>query len=896
MKNFFSITLYILLFLLLSMISGIGIYQHTQQKQARYFFKEAEVLQVAYHAILNTYAQTARTVSDEISQQADIMEMLQEAMTADEARQNTLRNTLFVKLYPTYNRLQKQNIPLFHFQFPNGISFLKMHNPEKYGEPLFKERPSIKLTNSLQIATRGFEIGSDDVGFRYVFPLFFNLIHVGSLEIGVSLNGIREHLEALFLRENVFLLKKEMLGAQSVSSDYTPSLISADYVRDDLNICVHEGEDTLRSLDQQISERAAQHLAVGKSFVIPAHIQKNDFLVIFIPIEDVERNHVGYVVKYARDSVVRQYTRTFYLQLGGSTVIVLLLVSAVYAINRSRDLIAHSRDQLQRITDSMMEGLFVLDRKQQITFVNPAAEKIMKCSQTELIGKNVHDFIHDQLSQSELKDSPERRVYQAIHAGLTYASDEHHFLIGDHTLVSMEVSCAPIYEHGRFLGTVLVFRDITSRKQAEEQLQLMNQQLQEASQHKSSFLASMSHELRTPLNAMIGYTSLTLRALKDTLPPRHLKNLIKAEHSSRLLLQLINDILDFSKIEAGKMETCIESTVLTEVFEDVIVTAEGLLLDKPVALQKSFPETLPVIYSDYTKLKQILNNLLSNAIKFTSEGQVILRAEYRQNEQIIRIEVEDTGCGIPQDKLGSIFESFKQVDGSIKKKFGGTGLGLAISKKLCLMLGIEIGVESELDKGALFWLNVPIHIKEKSCESPQSLALPEVLMESEQTLPMGTDHANLPGFEQVVEAQIQLAHGSGLRSLLIIDDNTINLQMFEEIFENEGISVYTAQSGQAGIELAQKYVPDSILMDLAMPDLDGFETTMILKQLEHTRHIPIIACSALATKETRERAFQVGCKGYITKPVEPDRLVAQVTKLIALAKTEGEKNGKNLGY
>lgn len=895
MKKFSAITLYVLLFLLLSTISGIALYQHTQQKQARYFFKEAEVLQVAYHAILNTYAQTARTVSDEISQQTDILEMLQDAVAADEIRQGILRNVLFVKLYPTYTRLQKQNIPLFHFQFPDGVSFLKMHDPEKYGEPLFDERPSIKLTNSLQFATRGFEIGSDDVGFRYVFPLFFNLAYLGSLEIGVSLNGVREHLEALFLREIVFLLKKEVLGTQSASSEYTASLISADYVRDDLNICVHEGEDTLRTLDQQISEQAAKHLNVGKSFVIPAHTQESDFLVIFIPIEDVERNHVGYVVKYARDSVVRQYTRTFYLQLGGSVIIVFLLVSAVYAINRSRALIAHSRDQLQRITDSMMEGLFVLDRKQQITFVNPAAEKIMKCSQTDLLGKNVHDFIHDQTSQNEAQDSPERRVYQAIHAGFMYSSDEHHFLIGDHTLVPMEISCAPIYEHGCFLGTVLVFRDITSRKQAEEQLQLMNQQLQEASQHKSSFLASMSHELRTPLNAMIGYTSLTLRALKDTLPPRHLKNLIKAEQSSRILLQLINDILDFSKIEAGKMETCIEPTVLTEVFEDVIVTAEGLLLDKPVTLQKSLPETLPVIASDYTKLKQILNNLLSNAIKFTSEGHVALRAEIRQNEQIIRIEVEDTGCGIPQDKLSSIFESFKQVDGSIKKKFGGTGLGLAISKKLCLMLGIEIGVESELGKGTLFWLNIPIHVEKQSCDVTQNLAEPEIFMKSEQTLPMGMNHSDSPVIEPVVEAQIQPAPDPELRSLLIIDDNENNLHMFEEIFENEGISVYTAQSGQTGIELAQKYVPDSILMDLAMPDLDGFETTMILKQLEHTRHIPIIACSALATREIREKAFHVGCKGYITKPIEPDRLVAQVAKLIALAKIEGEKDGKNPG-
>jgi signal transduction histidine kinase len=253
-----------------------------------------------------------------------------------------------------------------------------------------------------------------------------------------------------------------------------------------------------------------------------------------------------------------------------------------------------------------------------------------------------------------------------------------------------------------------VLRDITLRKQAEAQLQQMNQQLQEASRHKSEFLSRMSHELRTPLNAMIGFTRITIEALKDRGETKLVQNLIRAERSSRKLLELINDVLDFSKIEAGHMEVFIEDVDLADVLEDVLFTAEGLLLNNEVQLNTEIAPTFPMLRTDYTKLMQILNNLIGNAVKFTERGSVTVRAFLRSEQQDIRIEVEDTGCGIPENKIVTIFESFKQADGSTTRKFGGTGLGLAITKKFCDMLHIEIGVESTRGEGSLFWLHVPV--------------------------------------------------------------------------------------------------------------------------------------------------------------------------------------------
>lgn len=404
-------------------------------------------------------------------------------------------------------------------------------------------------------------------------------------------------------------------------------------------------------------------------------------------------------------------------------------------------------------------------------------------------------------------------------------------------------------------------REIEERTRMEKALEVMNQQLEEASQHKTDFLSSMSHELRTPLNALIGYMSLSLNALKNTLPHEDLQNLIRADRSARALLQLINDVLDFSKIEAGKIELLIEKIDLAEIVEDVAITAEGLLLDKPVELKSDIDPDLPFINSDYTKIKQMLNNLIGNAIKFTSEGYVAVRALFLESENVVRIEVEDTGAGIPQEKIGSVFESFKQVDSSIKKKFGGTGLGLAITKSFCDMLGIEIGIESEVDKGTTFWLNIPV----------------DGVFEREED-GVTSREAEKFGSETISGQPEEIA---AFHSVLVIDDDEMNLQLMESIFELAGYTLYKALSGQEGIKIARDVLPDVIIMDLAMPDMDGLEATQLLKHDSLTAGIPVIACSAFVTRESKEKAFQAGCEDFISRPIEPDRLIEQVTSIVS---------------
>jgi two-component system sensor histidine kinase/response regulator len=236
----------------------------------------------------------------------------------------------------------------------------------------------------------------------------------------------------------------------------------------------------------------------------------------------------------------------------------------------------------------------------------------------------------------------------------------------------------------------------------------------------------------------------------------------------------------------------------------------------------------------------------------------------------VRIEVEDTGGGIPQDKIGTLFESYQQADSSIKKKFGGTGLGLAITKKFCEMLGIVIGVESEFGKGTLFWLNIPVRA--------DSLALKK---SAEGVTVMMSDRQQ-PAAQDSMAAQAQQA--TTYHSVLVVDDDELNRTLMEEVFQISGHRVYIARSGQEAIEIAQANLPDVILMDVAMPDMDGFEATQHLRNDPATAGIIVIACSALATEDLQAQAMQAGCDGFIRKPVSPEVLMRKIAEIIAQAK------------
>ena len=369
----------------------------------------------------------------------------------------------------------------------------------------------------------------------------------------------------------------------------------------------------------------------------------------------------------------------------------------------------------EMVINGMSDGMIVLDRLERIVELNPAALKVINRPASELIGKPIAETLQLLISNPELAER--YRSAESIQDEIVLEGDPPQFL---------DVRVSPLYDHQkRLTGRVIVFRDITERKLAEQRIQAQNEALVKANQEliiarklaeeatvlKSQFLATMSHELRTPLNAIIGYTEIQLEGMTGELTPEQEDYQRRVLANGEHLLALINDVLDISKIEAGRMEIVNNPFNVREWMNEIVLQnrglAEGKGLEFAVDIDPQLPET---IIGDAARLKQIVINLISNAIKFTEKGSV--KVNLSQNDaQSWKITVTDTGIGIPAHAQDMIFDEFRQVDNTATRQYGGTGLGLAIVKKLVLMMGGKINLKSETGEGSTFTITIP-YVKE----------------------------------------------------------------------------------------------------------------------------------------------------------------------------------------
>ena len=377
----------------------------------------------------------------------------------------------------------------------------------------------------------------------------------------------------------------------------------------------------------------------------------------------------------------------------------------------------------------------------------------------------------------------------------------------------------------------------------------------EAANHaKTDFLANMSHELRTPMNAILGYTDLLLDS-RDSLSPDVREKLQVVSRNGAYLLEALSDILDLSKIEAGQLD--VERIPLDP--RVVIDAASGLFSiqarEKGLSLDLVFPPDLPArLISDPTRIRQALTNLLGNALKFTSEGGV--RVETRYEREMLVVRVRDTGIGIPQEKLAGLFRPFEQADASTTRRYGGTGLGLAITRRLARLLGGDCTVESEAGVGSTFTF---------SCHAPRAGAGGSVAP--------SPDDVAAAGRRACAAAAEPLA-----ARILLAEDGPDNQRLIALILRKAGAEVVVVENGRLAVERLRREPFDLVLMDMAMPDMDGYEATRTLRELG--MDLPVIALTAHALQGDRERCLEAGCSRYLTKPVERARLLAVIRELL----------------
>ncbi|HHB92225.1 MAG TPA: response regulator [Thioploca sp.] len=403
-------------------------------------------------------------------------------------------------------------------------------------------------------------------------------------------------------------------------------------------------------------------------------------------------------------------------------------------------------------------------------------------------------------------------------------------------------------------------------------IMLKAEELELASKYKSEFLANMSHELRTPLNSLLILAQLLADNKSGNLTEKQIEYAKTINSAGKDLLKLINDILDLSKVEAGKIEIHWEEMLLDDLLTSISQKFFPIAEDKKLQFITNIATNInPILKTDGQRLKQIINNLLSNAFKFTSEGSVIIEVQYPTEiplsikdkklelNNTIAISVIDTGIGIPKDKQQSIFEAFQQADGSTSRRYGGTGLGLSISRQLARLLGGELTLTSD-NKGSKFTLYLPTDkLVTKSAPTNEQL--------TKKAFSKKLNPDFLPKLQPISDDRNDLQPND--KSILIIEDDRKFSKILMELAIDKGFKYLLAEDGIVGVKLAEQYIPSAIILDVGLPELNGWSVMERLKDNPATRHIPVHFISAV---DQSVDAKKMGAIGYLLKPVSMEKL------------------------
>ncbi len=450
-------------------------------------------------------------------------------------------------------------------------------------------------------------------------------------------------------------------------------------------------------------------------------------------------------------------------------------------------------------------------------------------------------------------------IFQRAMTGCIESNEQDLMEKADGTIQWIKWEVRPWYKALGTVGGLIMFtEDISQQKEQQLQLKIAKRKAEQASKAKEQFLSTMSHEIRTPLNAIIGMTEVMLM---DDQEDEQKKRLDLLKFSGENLLVLINDILDFNKIEAGKLEFEIADFSLKNLLSKIKESMMSIMDKKNLDFSFTYDPELPeFVKGDSVRLAQIITNLINNAIKFTEEGQISLKAKCNYKDESachVKFEVKDTGIGIPKDKLETIFQSFEQANTAITRKYGGSGLGLAITRKLLVMLGSSIKVQSTEGVGSTFFFEIE--------------------------LPIGEVQDEAATHQEVFDLREDI-------HLLVAEDNSGNRVLIESLFGKWEISFDFAFDGKQAFEKIQSKQYDMVFMDLQMPEMDGYEATRSIRSLddEYFKEIPIVALTASVMSNVLEKTKEVGMNGYVSKPFQPVDLKNTIAEFTSGRKQEKE--------
>jgi PAS domain S-box-containing protein len=506
-------------------------------------------------------------------------------------------------------------------------------------------------------------------------------------------------------------------------------------------------------------------------------------------------------------------------------------------------------EQLNTLLNTIPALVFFKDLNFKYVMVNKAYCEFIEKKHIEIIGKGIDEVQFSHESSFDYSEIEKEVIVSGKHA---YNIEEK--IRKGEADYWLSTNLAPVKnEKGEIIGLIGVSWNITDQINSEIQLRKSVEIANEGTRVKNQFLANISHEIRTPLNGIIGMSQILTKTNLDQNQQEYLDILI---NSSDSLLSLVNDILDFSKIEAGKSELEFHDFNFKDLLNDIKniieVKAEEKGLCFEIVMHHSIPEW---VNGDNYKLKQVILNLAKNAIKFTSKGCVKIHSTLvrtTKKHYQLEIKVSDTGIGIKDEKIAGLFDGFYQLDSTTTRNYGGTGLGLAISKRLLNMMGGEIKVNSIFGKGSDFSINFNLFVpKEKNLFTSLEYLSPESPL-----------------------------------NVLLVEDNLVNQKITEFSIKQIGYNIDIANNGLEAIDKYRNNIYHFILMDLQMPIMNGFESTIEIRKIEDNHpdkiHIPIIALTANATKEDRKKSMDAGMDGFMSKPFNALEIKKLLVKLSVL--------------
>ncbi|HVV03840.1 MAG TPA: response regulator [Puia sp.] len=552
------------------------------------------------------------------------------------------------------------------------------------------------------------------------------------------------------------------------------------------------------------------------------------YMLTLIPKEIVDREHLGIFTQ-------AQIEQVFLEKLAESEQLNIALDQKIKENERTQKLLRKNEIMLSGVISSAMDAIVLVDEVGHIIHWNRAAEEIFGYTEEEMKGRLLAGTIKDFPGWTNESFVNQRTELTAVGKGG-----------GEFPI---ELTITGIRDENESYYSAFI-RDISSRRQREEELLQMKEKAEQAAKAKSQFLSVMSHELRTPLNAVIGITHLMLQGNPREDQQEDLRTL---QFSGESLLHIINDILDFTKLDSGKIELSAIDFNLRELSQSLYQSFSYKAREKSIVFDVEYDEKMPfMVKGDNFRLSQVLNNLISNAIKFTREGSVKLKIsliEERGAAYVTKFSVIDTGIGIAEEKKDKIFEQFTQADSNTTRLYGGTGLGLSISARLVELMDSAIVVESELGKGSNFNFTVLL----QPCNA------------TEQAAPVqkAAGKSNEPFRNKLI---------------LLAEDNTFNANIARRFITGWGADLDVVADGWQAIEFVSRKRYDLILMDVQMPVLDGFACTRKIRK--HFKEVPIIAVTASPRNEILQDILACGMNDFVSKPFKPNELRSKILEYL----------------